>query len=388
MNRVAVRPRILFVTPVSPFSCASGAEQRSALMLSALSSMGQVDVLQLRQDEFNQVSTDDQNDQRSVLALVKGPALAFSRYQPKAALTHDIELALGCKMSDYQLILGRYVWPVCQLAIPKTVPVIADLDDFRFRYSAESPWSWGLSKERSVKAFTHRLARRQLKRFDGAFIVSAQDRHETTHLPSAFLPNVPFSTRADQTPVPNSKNILFVGSLWYQPNADGVDWFLQHVWPQVRALEPEATLTLAGAASPSTRARWETQPGVSAPGFVDDLADTYQHANLVVVPIQSGGGTNIKVLEAMAHARPCLVSSFVAKAFDGLLTGDKEMLVARNAKEFSAKAVDALSVQAGLQRVADAGHLAIGQYFTHNLFSSRVTDFAQRITMKSATQNG
>ena len=387
MNRSAVRPRILFVTPGSPFSSASGTEQRSALMLSALSRMGQVDVLQLRQDECNQVTQDHQNDQRSVLALVKGRDFTLSRYQPKAALTHKIERALGSKMADYQLILGRYIWPVCQLVIPKAVPIIADLDDFRFRYSAESPWSWGSAKERSTKAFTHRWARRQLARFRGAFMVSAQDQHEAIHVPSVFLPNVPFSIRADHTLVPNSKNILFVGSLWYQPNADGVDWFLQHVWPHVRALEPEATLTLAGAASPSARARWETQAGVSAPGFVDDLAHTYQCANLVVVPIQSGGGTNIKVLEAMAHARPCLVSSFVAKAFDGLLADGKEMLVARNAKEFSAKAVTALGAGADLQRVADAGRLAIGQYFTHDLFISRVTEFAQGISMKSATQN-
>jgi glycosyltransferase involved in cell wall biosynthesis len=219
-------------------------------------------------------------------------------------------------------------------------------------------------------------------------MVSTQDQHEEIHVPSAFLPNVPFSICEDHTPVPNSKNILFVGSLWYQPNADGVDWFLQHVWPQVRAFEPEATLTLAGAASPSARARWETHVGVSAPGFLDDLASTYQRANLIVVPIQSGGGTNIKVLEAMAHARPCLVSSFVAQAFDGLLADDKEMLVARNADEFSAKVVNALRVGTNLQRVADAGHLAIGKYFTHDLFRSRVKDFVQPIVMKSAAQNG
>jgi len=388
MNGVSVRPKILLVTPASPFSRASGAEQRSALMLSALSGMGQVDVLQLRQDGFNQVERDDQNDQCSVIALVKGSDFSFSRYRPKAALTRKIEWALGCKMADYQLIVGRYIWPACQLAIPKNVPIIADLDDFRFRYSAESPWSWVSAKERSIKAFAHQLARRQLKRFNGAFMVSAQDQHETTHLPSAFLPNVPISTRVGKTAVPNSKNVLFVGSLWYHPNADGVDWFLRHVWPQVRAFEPQATLTLAGAASPSTRARWETQAGVSAPGFVDDLADTYQRANLVVVPIQSGGGTNIKALEAMAHARPCLVSSFVAQAFDGLLADDKEMLVARNAKEFSTKTVDALNARDELQCIANAGYQAIGQYFTHDQFRARVADFAQSVALKSATQNG
>jgi glycosyltransferase involved in cell wall biosynthesis len=381
-------PRILFVTPVSPFSSASGSEQRSALMLSALCSVGDVDVLQLRHGETGQVSAENQNGRRSVLALVEGADLAFSRYQPKLALTHDIERALGCEISGYQLIVGRYVWPVCQLAIPETVPVIVDLDDFRFRYSSESSWSWDLAKERLAKALAHRLVRMQLNRFKGAFTVSAQDRRDVSGLPTAFLPNVPISTCVIPTPVPRSKNILFVGSLWYRPNADGIDWFLSHVWQHVCAREPAATLTLVGAASQTARARWAVHPGVSAPGFVKDLAATYQCANLVVVPIQSGGGTNIKVLEAMAHGRPCLVSSFVATAFDGLLTGDKEMLVAGNAKEFVAKTLSALGVQTNLQRVADAGYVVICEHFTSAQFKSCVTDFVQTVCATETSGRG
>ncbi len=383
MKQAAAAPRILFVTPVSPFSCASGSEQRSALMLSALCSVGDVDVLQLRHGQATEVSAGEENGRRSVLALVKGTDMTLSRYQPKLALTRDVERALGREMSGYQLIVGRYVWPVCQLVIPKSVPIVVDLDDFRFRYSSDSPWSWALTKERLTKALAHRFVRMQLKRFKGAFIVSAQDRYDVPGLPTAFLPNVPITTCAIPTAVPLSKNILFVGSLWYQPNADGIDWFLSHVWPQVRAREPEATLTLVGAASHSARTRWKIQPGVSAPGFVEDLAAIYQQANLVVVPIQSGGGTNIKVLEAMAHGRPCLVSHFVAKAFEDMLTSDKEILVARNANEFSAKTVQALSAQINLQGVADAGHYAIGRYFSLLLFKSRITDFVQTTVMKT-----
>ena len=357
------------------------------LMLSALSSVGQVDVLQLKHGESAQVSVDDQNGQRSVLALVEGADLAFSRYRPKTDLTRNIEQALGCEMSDYQFIVGRYVWAVCQLVIPDTMPVIVDLDDFRYRYSPESRWSWAALKERLAKAFAHRLVCRQLKRFDGAFVVSAQDRREISSLPTAFLPNVSLSTCVDPTPVPHSKNVLFVGSLWYRPNADAVDWFLSHVWPQVHAQESEATLTLVGAAPQSTRARWAIHPGVSAPGFVDDLAATYQGANLVVVPIHSGGGTNIKVLEAMAHGRPCLVSSFVAKAFDGHLSDNRELLVANNAQEFSSKTLAALGMQDNLQGVADAGYLAAGKYFTRSIFKLRVTDFVQQVLLNKVDFN-
>ena len=127
-------------------------------------------------------------------------------------------------------------------------------------------WSWALLKERAAKSIAHRLVRQQLQRFSGAFTVSEQDRRDVTGLPTAFLPNVPMHSQANPTPVPDNKNLVFVGSLWYRPNKDGIDWFLKHVWPQVHAQEPSATLTLAGAAPPTLRAQWETHAGVSAQG--------------------------------------------------------------------------------------------------------------------------
>ena len=178
-------------------------------------------------------------------------------------------------------------------------------------------------------------------------------------------------------PVPHNKVILFVGSLWYRPNVEGIDWFLLRVWPQVLALEPDATLILAGAAPKEVRAVWETYPGVSAPGFVSDLAATYQHANLVIVPLHSGGGTNIKVIEALAHGRPCLISSFVEKAFDGHLVHDADLLVADSAREFCAKTLLVLSANVNVQQIADSGRVAVRKYFTVDAFKTSVTDFVQ-----------
>lgn len=382
-NRENTR-KILFVTPVSPFATASGAEQRSSLMLSALSGVGQVDVLQLRPDEQTGVFVDKHGDYTNVIALVPASNSPFKRYTPKADLTRDIERLLGCKISDYRLIVGRYVWPVCQLVIPSHVPVIVDLDDFRYRYSGQTPWSLALVKERLGKALSHGLVRKQLSRFNGAFTVSEQDNQEISGLPTAFLPNVPMHTLSNTTPVPNSKNVVFVGSLWYGPNKDGINWFLKQVWPHVLRQEPTATLTLAGAAPPTLRARWETQSGVSAHGFAPDLAALYQHANLVVVPVQSGGGTNIKVLEAMAHGRPGLVSSFVAAAFGHQFTDTKELLVAKNAEEFCTKTLSALHMMQNIQGVADSGHLAVNQHFTLAQFQSRIKVFVLATIMTSA----
>ena len=379
MTLQAGQPRILFVTPVSPFASAAGSEQRSAMMLEALLSLGQVDVLTLKHGASTTVAKSSQNGHVHVLAEVAGSGLSLSRYKPKPALTQSIESALGCPMRSYQLIVGRYVWPVCQVAVPQSVPLLVDLDDFHYRYSPHSPWTLASAKERLVKAVTHRMVRRQLGRFTGAFAVSAQDQQEiaaTSALRTVFLPNVPFGAAPAPTPVPVNHNILFVGSLWYRPNADGVNWFLKHVWPLVRAQEPRATLTLTGAAPAHVRATWAATPGVSAPGFVDDLAATYQQTRVVVVPLQSGGGTNIKVLEALSHARPCLVTKFVAQAFAGHLTKDLELLVANGAQDYATQLLATLASQGKTQHVAQAGCVAVDKLFSRTLFKSRVAEFA------------
>jgi glycosyltransferase involved in cell wall biosynthesis len=384
MTLQATQPRILFVTPVSPFANSSGSEQRSAMMLEALSQLGQVDVLILKHGEQTKVISASQSGQAHVLAVVAGSGLSFSRYRPKPALTNSIAHALGCPMQGYQLIVGRYVWPLCQLAVPHSVPLLADLDDFHYRYSPFSPWTLASAKERLVKAVTHRMVRRQLGRFTGAFAVSAQDQHEIeaiSTLRTVFLPNVPFGAAPALTPVPANHNILFVGSLWYRPNADGINWFLKHVWPLVRAQEPRASLTLAGAAPAHVRAAWSTKPGVTAPGFVDDLAATYQQSRVVVVPLQSGGGTNIKVLEALSHARPCLVTQFVARAFEGCLAKDTELLVAGNAQDYATQLIASLALtnQDKTLAAAKAGHSAANMFFSRPLFRSRVAEFAQTL---------
>lgn len=340
--------RLLLVTPVPPANVSSGAGQRTALMLEALEGCGTVDVLHLMPGKTIDVRNPDNGSRLpggGVLVEAFAPEKAIvGRYRPQARLTRAVETALGRELGDYDTVVGRYAWGVCQLEIPAGVRVVADLDDFRYRYSAQASWNPATCKERVRKWLAHVLQRRQLARFDSVFFVSPLDRDEQSGTKSVLLPNIPFAIPED-LPVGKSpsKEILFVGSLWYRPNAEGVDWFLRHAWPRVRAEVPEATLTLVGAAPSATRAAWAAHSGVQAPGFVDDLAKAYADAALVIAPIHSGGGTNIKVLEAIAHAKPCLISGFTHAALSNLVSGLESVLVADDAKNFAACCIRVLN---------------------------------------------
>jgi glycosyltransferase involved in cell wall biosynthesis len=105
--------------------------------------------------------------------------------------------------------------------------------------------------------------------------------------------------------VPGSgERVLFFGQLGYDPNTLGLLRFLREGWPRVLAGRPGAQLRVAGPGlDTALAARLREHPGVEPLGLVDDLRDELARA-VVVVPIWQGGGTRLKVLEALAAARP------------------------------------------------------------------------------------
>lgn len=377
----APRLRILFVSPATPFSPRSGAEQRSALMYEALRALGDVDILILGEGKPTTPRTTLLPAGEVVIETQKKGGWGLKRFHPDAGFTQTISALLPHRLMDYKLIIGRYLWPVSQLLIPTHVPVIVDLDDFKYRYSPEAGFSIGLLAERIKKRFAHALARRELQKFAGAFLVNAQDRSEVTQLPTCALPNIAYSAlpATPATPLPQHNHLLFVGSLWYRPNADGVDWFLAKVWPGIKRVIPDAQLTLVGAASPLSRARWEKHAGVTAPGFVDDLAAAYADATLVIVPIHVGGGSNIKVLEALGHARPCVVTRLTAAAFSDQLHHGQHFFVADNAHQFAECVLQVLQQPQAYRAMAVTGYETVRAKFSAESFKAQVASFAREV---------
>jgi glycosyltransferase involved in cell wall biosynthesis len=366
VDKAQTRPRALLVTPVNPYLLDSGAAQRSHHILMGLQADFQVDVLILRESDETQVERMQPPTAglQLVLALTPARPWPWRRFRPQRRLTAQIEQALGTTLSNYALVLGRYIWPVCQLVLPPAVPVLVDLDDWHFRFAPGTRWSWPLFRARLTKAFAHAMAKRQLQRFDGAFTVLASDAVEVAPvLPVTLLPNIPPPPPAAVTPIPSTGRVLFVGSLWYGPNAQAIDVFLQHVWPQVLAAYPAAQLVLVGAASQPQLQRWAAHPRVSTPGFVDDLAAVYREATVVIAPQLSGGGSSIKVLEAMGHGRPCVVSGLVADAYADRFADGREFLVARTARALGDHVLSALKHPAALQTMVDRARLVVLQDF-------------------------
>lgn len=169
------------------------------------------------------------------------------------------------------------------------------------------------SKERLRHRWrSHRMAvveRRAVSRAGTLLCVSREDLEHFEALGARNALLVPNGVDAELFEIapepPASLRVLFFGTFGYPPNVDGTIRFVREGWPAVRASAPNATLRIAGS-GPIDRVRAAAAgvAGVEVLGFVESLVGELTLARAVIVPIWVGGGTRIKVLEALAAARP------------------------------------------------------------------------------------
>jgi glycosyltransferase involved in cell wall biosynthesis len=125
---------------------------------------------------------------------------------------------------------------------------------------------------------------------------------------------------------PSGYKLIFVGSMDYYPNAQAAISFARRIWPRIRERLPEGSLILVGAnPSPSVQALAEL-PGVQVTGTVLDVRPYYRDALAAIVPLRTGGGTRLKILEAMAAGVPVISTPLGADGLD--FTPGKDILIA------------------------------------------------------------
>jgi len=130
--------------------------------------------------------------------------------------------------------------------------------------------------------------------------------------------------RVDALPL-GSKVLLFTGKMDFRPNVDGVLWFCDEVWPHIRQRIPDAHFLIVGRDPHPRLDRLRDLPGVRLTGYVEDTLPYFAAAAVYVVPLRVGGGTRLKVLEAMAMALP-IVSTRLGSEGLGLESGQEAVL--------------------------------------------------------------
>ena len=141
-------------------------------------------------------------------------------------------------------------------------------------------------------------------------------------------------------------NLVFTGSMDWLPNEDAIRFFTEEIMPRIRASVPDVTLTVVGRDPyPSLLELARRDPSIEVTGRVDDVRPFIERAGVYIVPLRIGGGTRLKIFEAMAMEKAIVSTSIGAEGLP--VTDGQDILLADNPTAF-AEAVVKLIQQAGL----------------------------------------
>jgi glycosyltransferase involved in cell wall biosynthesis len=165
-----------------------------------------------------------------------------------------------------------------------------------------------------------RYERNAVNKFRHVIAVSEHDRRlmETWVEPSRITVVPTGVDLAHYRPDPGSKPgpvVVFVGAMDWEPNVDAMEYFCDEIWPSVTARVPAAKLLIVGR-NPGDRVLRLASDSVQITGRVPSVAEHLRDASVVVVPLRIGGGTRLKIYEAMAAGKAVVSTSVGAEGLD------------------------------------------------------------------------
>ncbi|WP_337054306.1 glycosyltransferase [Pseudoxanthomonas sp. USHLN014] len=173
--------------------------------------------------------------------------------------------------------------------------------------------------------------------FKAMTFISRQDMARVTDgVPKYLMPlHFPISERSYASRPGGSFNVLWMGGFGWYPNAEGVGWFVEQIYPLIKDKLQENGIVLhfCGGGPPEALKAIHDGQQVIVHGFVEDLSQILDKAHLLMVPLLSGGGIRVKIVEAMSAGIPVLSTS---KGCEGIgATDDVNILIRDDAAEFA-----------------------------------------------------
>lgn len=129
-----------------------------------------------------------------------------------------------------------------------------------------------------------------------------------------------------------SRGLVFVGGMSWYPNRAAVLYFLKDIWPALIADDPTRRVTFVGRDPPPELREATKDRRIAAPGFVDDVRPILDSASIYVCPMRDGGGTRLKILDALAMAKPIVATELAVEGI-GMIDG-QHYLKAETPREF------------------------------------------------------
>lgn len=218
-------------------------------------------------------------------------------------------------------------------------------------------------------------------KYDGIVTISNVDEeYFNTFVLKTPITTIGFGIELDTLPaIPDAREfpgIFHIGSMNWIPNQEGMKWFLENVWEKVHELHPELKLYLAGRHMPE----WLTNnnfPNVVILGEVDNAYDFINSKSIMVVPLFSGSGIRIKIIEGMALAKTVISTTIGA---DGISYNENENIVIADTKEdFVAAIIKCVNDKAYCDTVGTRARELVKKQHNNQIIIQKLVSFYMKI---------
>ncbi len=266
---------------------------------------------------------------------------------------------------------------------------VVDIDDVPSTME-KTFWKNGANLRIRLKAGMRMLMlqqheRRLPKRFDVLSVCSNADRQIwSATTPVHVIPNG--FTRPTEPPLRKPSTpprIGFIGLYSYQPNLEGVRWFVENCWPKILREIPDARLRLVGAETNGPLK--PNLPSVDGLGWVDNPAGEVATWSATIVPIRMGAGTRVKIPDAFS--RRCPVVSTRLGAFGYEVRHGRELMLADEPSEFAAHCISLIKNTSTADELADRAYQAFLEKWTWEAIAPKVVAAAEDCLQRSSKRS-
>jgi glycosyltransferase involved in cell wall biosynthesis len=261
-------------------------------------------------------------------------------------------------------------------------PVVFDVDDIEERVIAKSTNCPKRLRSLIVRKTVHQRDR-LLKQSNVALVCSTLDAERLdAPCPVKVLPNTyPATDASPPCYQPSSRRAVMIGQMKYFPNTDGVRWFLESIWEDVRTSVPDAHFTVAGRDSDKLL-KPDPRRNIDVIGQFDDPTPILSDAAVVVVPLRHGSGTRVKILEAFAHGVPVVSTTIGAEGLD--VVHGESILIADDPVEFAKHVAHVLQNREFAAHIAAGGRALFHAKYCPDTFSKTVLSIAREALQQEA----
>lgn len=378
--------RILFTSPWFPFPAVNGSKIRISYLVRALAHGHDVSLISfVREGEIVDVESAKAICKRveivpwreftpnSLRALIgffsPQPRAVFDTWQPE--MSRKIWQSVETITPD--IVISSETATASYLRRGMTIPSLAEDVELGVLYDAGRNSASLLRRLRHRLTWEkhHRYMRRLLERFGNCTVVSERERALVRSIAPgvavSVLPNgVDTKALNMQTETKNRNQLIFNGALTYSANFDAMKYFLAEIFPRIYKVKPSVRLQITGSYEGVPIERLNLNENVELTGFLDDIHGAVAHAAVCVVPLRIGGGTRLKILEAMALGTPVVSTS---KGAEGLeVTSGENIIIADDEKEFAEAVLRLLEdVEYAAQIARNARQLVEEKYDWHRI---------------------